>query len=397
MLPILTIAAGCYVLYTILIAIYHLYWNSLAHIPCRKTWVIFPISKQIASLRGKLDSEIRQMHLDHGPIIRLGPRELSFTTAQAWADIYGFGHPQLPKTRRSPLNEVHNIISADDANHARFRKAMSHAFSEKALRDQEILMTRYIDLLIEKLGDIAVTGLKTDMVKWYNYTTFDLIGDLAFGQSFECLVNSQTHFWVENILRFVRTGALLRVGYEYPNLLRIIQLFMSSKSREIRKAQFAWTKETVLNRINNKNLQGRKDFMESMLRYKGHELELNESELISNSNILVLAGSETTATLLCGVTYYLSKNYRILKRATDEVRAQFEHEEEITFTTATAKLPYMLACLNEALRRYPPFPGTMTRTTLAGDPTTISGIDVPAYVSLPHSGGNGSSFTSPTC
>jgi cytochrome P450 len=382
MLLLLVVPVGCYVFYTILIAIYYLYWDALAHIPGRKTWIVFPISKQIASLRGTLDSETRQMHLDHGPIIRLGPRELSFITAQAWTDIYGFGHPQLPKTQRRPKNEVHSIISADDADHARFRKAMSHAFSEKALRDQEILMKRYIDLLIEKLSDIAVSGLKTDMVKWYNYTTFDLIGDLAFGQSFGCLLNSQTHFWVEYILKFVRAGALLRIGYDYPNLMRIFQLFISSNSSEIRKSQFAWTRKTVLNRINNKDLQGRKDFLESMLRYKGHEFELSEPELISNSNILVLAGSETTATLLCGVTYYLLKNSGSLKRATDEVRTQFEHEEEITFTTATAKLPYMLACLNEALRRYPPFPGTMTRKTLAGDPTKVSGIHVPADVSL---------------
>jgi cytochrome P450 len=379
---ILTISIFFYVVYTACSTVYQLYWSPLAAVPGRKLWITFPILKHIAALRGRMDLEIRQMHDDHGPIIRLGPREVSFITSQAWTDIYGWGHRQLPKTQRFSKDEVQNIITANDANHTRFRKAISHGFSDKALRDQEQLIKKYIDLLMEKLRDVAEVGTKTDMVKWYNYTTFDLIGDLTFGQSFNCLASAKTHFWVSNVLKFIRSGTILRLGFDYPVLIKVFQLLVPKSVAEARRLQFAWTKDTVLKRINNEDLHGRGDFMDSMLRHKGDKDELSEDELISNSNILVLAGSETTATLLCGVTYYLAKDPRVLKIATDEVRTNFEQEEEITFTAATAKLPYMLACLNEALRRYPPVPTTLTRVTIADGPTTISGINVPPKVRI---------------
>jgi cytochrome P450 len=38
-------------------------------------------------------------------------------------------------------------------DHSRYRKSLAHAFSEKALRDQEPLIGKYVDLLIEKLKE----------------------------------------------------------------------------------------------------------------------------------------------------------------------------------------------------------------------------------------------------
>lgn len=52
-------------------------------------------------------------------------------------------------------------------------------------------------------------------------------------------------------------------------------------------------------------------------------------QLESNSSILVIAGSETTATALAGATYFLLKNPDTMAKLTDEVRSTFTTEEEI--------------------------------------------------------------------
>jgi hypothetical protein len=54
-------------------------------------------------------------------------------------------------------------------------------------------MKAYVDLLIRKLKGVAAARTPTDMVKWINFTTFDLIGDLSIGKSFGCLNDSQYH------------------------------------------------------------------------------------------------------------------------------------------------------------------------------------------------------------
>jgi cytochrome P450 len=88
-------------------------------------------------------------------------------------------------------------------------------------------------------------------------------------------------------------------------------------------------------------------------------------ELEKTSETLVIAGSDTTATLLTGATYILCKNPSKLARLTCEVRSAFTTESEITISSVN-NLPYVLAVLDEALRLFPPVPGTAYRLTNPG-------------------------------
>lgn len=91
-----------------------------------------------------------------------------------------------------------------------------------------------------------------------------------------------------------------------------------------------------------------------------------------------MAGSETTATLLAGVTYLLLSNPSTLHQLTEEVRSTFADEGEINMTSVN-KLGYMLACLNEAMRVYPPVPTGLPRVVPSSG-RTILGSQVPGKV-----------------
>jgi len=69
-------------------------------------------------------------------------------------------------------------------------------------------------------------------------------------------------------------------------------------------------------------------------------------------------------------------------QVTEEVRTAFQAESDINFTTAPSRLTYMQACLDEALRLYPPAPFLSPRLTPPGI-TEIAGHQVPGGVSLP--------------
>lgn len=102
----------------------------------------------------------------------------------------------------------------------------------------------------------------------------------------------------------------------------------------------------------------------------------------SNSGLFVFAGSETTATLLSGTTYYLLRNPEKMARLVKEVRGTFKSEEDINFRSVS-ELKYLVACLEEGLRIYPPVPtGLPRRVPPGGD--TIAGKFVPEGVCLPH-------------
>ncbi|KAM0145507.1 hypothetical protein ACHAPG_011587 [Botrytis cinerea] len=372
-----------YLLYTLISTIRVLYYHSLSRIPGPKLWIAFPIFRYISMIQGKQDIVIRALHQKYGEVVRIGPNEASFITTQAWRDIYGHGHKQLPKLHNSASNHL-DIISSNDIDHSRLRKAMSHAFSAKGLQTQEPVLHSYVDKLISKLEHEAKSRSPVDMVMWYNLTTFDLIGDLTFGQSFGGLENSRYHFWVSTIFDSVRVIPFIKVKDIYPMFFQLIKPFMSKDLANARERQDKYMETVVEKRLTNHEPSGVVDFMDSMTRHRGEKEGLSDEELAANSSILVVAGSETTATLLSGVTFFLLKNPVAMKRLTDEVRSVMQSEEDITFANASANLPYMLACLEEALRMYPPVPTGLQRVT--NSTTTISGCEVPAntIVSVHH-------------
>ncbi|KAA8641482.1 uncharacterized protein ATNIH1004_001947 [Aspergillus tanneri] len=168
---------------------------------------------------GRIPQTIRDLHVKYGKVIRIAPDELSFVDGDAWKPIYGTrpGHGQKPKDVRvfpPTANNVPSIIQSNDADHSRFRRLLSHAFSGNN-RGQEPIVRGYIDLLIQRLHENANDENKpVDMVSWYNYTTFDVIGDLAFGEPFGCLEESRYHPWGDTIAGNGFLGAQLLPVYQ---------------------------------------------------------------------------------------------------------------------------------------------------------------------------------------
>ena len=118
----------------------------------------------------------------------------------------------------------------------------------------------------------------------------------------------------------------------------------------------------------------------SILRHND-ERGMTEAELKANCGVLVIAGSETSATLLSGLIFHLLKTPQALQKLQEEIRGSFQSTSDMTFL-AEVKLPYMQACIEEALRIYPPVPTAMPRRT-PPEGFVIDGQFIPGSVRLP--------------
>jgi len=67
------------------------------------------------------------------------------------------------------------------------QKTLSHGFSKKALWEQEEIIQGFVNKLMNNSHGFTASGETFNIVKWYNFITFDVFGDLSFGQSFGCL------------------------------------------------------------------------------------------------------------------------------------------------------------------------------------------------------------------
>lgn len=260
------------------------------------------------------------------------------------------------------------VIAANREDHRRQRRQMSHAFSQGSIHEQEGIIKIYIDKLITEVESRARKQETLDIVSWLNFTTFDIIGDLSFADSFGSL-EGDTAF-VDNIFVGLKGQSLSSFLRFFPLMKAPLMLLMGSK--ELLIAQKAGVANEQLGIVKaqermameeNIERSGRRDFATYMLRRgKDGEEVLSPIEVMINSTTLVIAGSETTATSLSGTLFLLSRseNASKLQRVVDEVFTAFSDESAIDMTS-TAHLQYLAAILEESLRMYPPAPALSPR------------------------------------
>lgn len=288
----------------------------------------------------------------------------------------------------APNDKPQNIITTNDhAVHARIRKLLGTSFSERSLRSQQPTIESYTDLLISRLRALpedskdGSRGVVVDMVDWVNYFAVDIIGDLAVGESFDCLRNSDYHPWVKIIFSFGKGMVFAAAARYYP---AVEWLFMMALSRSVMELQRKYT-DFVNERINRRlNLKAdRPDFLTPVMKDNPNFENMSLGEIESTFAVILIAGSETTATSLCGLLNHLVKpeNKDALEKLVCEIRGTFLREEDITIE-ATKTLTYLEAVINEGLRICNPLPGGLQRVVPKGG-ETYAGHFVPEKVYSP--------------
>lgn len=179
------------------------------------------------------------------------------------------------------------------------------------------------------------------------------------------------------IFSTIKCSMYHEVASFFPWFKRLIFALIPKESEHKRSENQRLSKEKLTRRMNHGG--ERPDLIEGLLRNKD-ELGLTFSQLQGNSTLLIIAGSETTATLLSGITYLLGIHTDALANLTEEIRTTFKSEDEIDFVSVS-NLPYLVACLEEALRIYPPAPLGLIRQVPKGG-GTVAGHYVPEDVGV---------------
>jgi averantin hydroxylase len=221
-----------------------------------------------------------------------------------------------------------------------------------------------------------------------------MTGDLAFGEPFYCLRDMKPHPWIEALARNLNSIYVVNIFRRY-NLFWLVPYLASKEVLKQRMANYLFSKGKIEARLEFDGERG--DFWDKVIAKSLPVLEpekqpfvkegvypaefrgMTRDEMVSNASTLVVGGSETTATLLSGVTYLLLRNPDKMRKLVDEIRNRFKNEDEISIHSV-AELKYLLAVLDEALRMYPPVPMNPNRLVPKGG-VVVCGKFVPEGVS----------------
>jgi cytochrome P450 len=167
---------------------------------------------------------------------------------------------------------------------------------------------------------------------------------------------------------------LYYIFYYWPIMRKLRSIIADERVVQGRVNWYKWVAQQTQTRASRETQ--RPDFMTEILKHNGEKgISMSMEELESNASIMLTAGSETTATLLSGVTFLLLKNPTVLQKLIDEVRGKWKTYEEITLDQVN-NTPYLIAVLQEALRWYPPVPTGFERRVGKGG-AVVSGYFVP--------------------
>ncbi|EAA63249.1 hypothetical protein AN3281.2 [Aspergillus nidulans FGSC A4] len=310
------------------------------------------------SMGGRFHRAIDEQHRRYGPVFRVSPNELSFASVASWKDIYGHRATGKPPLIKSKFYEIYGAgfgslcigSERDPEKHTRMKKSLSPAFSLRSLGDQEVIVSQCVDRFVSRMGEPELNAGGLNMTKWYEMVAFDILGELAFGESFHSIEDDNfRHFPVVALIA------------------KLLSPFLDS----IRKKHTGYTRNKVAQRIRSSS--PRKDFMANLIG-KVESNEMSREELTAHASTLVIAGGETVATFLAATTFYLLRDDAVYQKLKAEIRGQFNTYEEITCATAQ-NLPYLQAVISEGLRIYPPGSQGFPRISPGA---SIDGIWIPA-------------------
>lgn len=382
--------AGVIILRFVLNCLYNVYFHPLRKYPGPTIAAATGLVFFHRLMRGEEVLWVTEMHKQYGEVVRLGPDRLSYITPQAWKDIADPGagkrlENSKDKTKFGPDLHDYTTLGAKQVTiaHRSRRRVVAPGFSDRALKLQEPLIVGYLNSLVRFIKDHAINSPTNgfDIVKLLNCMTFDVMADLSFGEPLGLLEQSELSPWVQSVLGNVRRMSVSWLAREYKWLNLLIKLFTPKEVMEGAHFHYNHSYERVEKRIDRGIDIGKPDIWKLVLE-KGGESGLSKRQMTADAAAFMMAGTETTATLLSGLTYLLLKHPHYLQRLQAEVRAL--SKEDLKLETL-AHLPFMAACIQEALRVYPPAPITFFRAVPKGG-NIICGDWIPegTRVGVPH-------------
>ncbi|KAF5326171.1 hypothetical protein D9611_000819 [Ephemerocybe angulata] len=367
-----------------------------------KLWIIW------LAYRGKLHLYYKSLHDIYGPIVRIGPNDLSINEKKLIPFILGSrGMPKGPiwDARRNRQlgsdREYHAVIDVRDLNiHAQLRRRWNEAFSNEPLKDyQEILAPRvqqlcdHLEELCQSSGGVA----SFDLAKWISFFAFDFMGDMAFGGGFELMRDQDA----QGVWKGMEKGLtqVSRLFSDYAVLLTrlsnrnqsIIQHalwvavtfqsipFFSSGMRKFARFAMDQAKRRISSEVKRKDLfYHLYEATADPSNASSYEAQL--SAAVTDSTLIIIAGSDTSASVMSSVMSLLLRHPHAHRRLIDELEEAFPtidcDDRRIIEVEKLQKLHYLNAVINEAMRLLPPVPSSIQRGPPKGSGGKLLGDDI---------------------
>ncbi|KAI1411126.1 cytochrome P450 [Hypoxylon sp. FL1857] len=392
-----------------------------AHWSCSisPAWILW------ARFKSRENRTLHAAHQQHGPIVRVGPNELSVNSVEVVKTIYQGGFEKHQWYSVFNNYGVPCTFSSLQAKHHSLRKRwVSHVYSKSYINASPALAAQAHTILNKRLLPLIQASTRAsqqphgvDVHSLFCAAAMDFISGYCFGASRRAdFIRRRAYrsHWLT--LYFTRKGHSF-FAQELPRLSNALRLvgvrltpsWVDAANRELE----AWCKERSDGAIRflEREARGEEEAaldtkddpvvvrallagIEKEVRTSGeaslvYDTAIRQRHLSVASEVFdhVLAGQETTGVALTYLSYHLSQSLDLQRELREELltlkpNMRLDRDGKVKHPDSKQLdgLPILHAVVMETIRRYAPAGGPEPRVTPQSSPTRIGPYEVPGGV-----------------
>ncbi|RAK99283.1 cytochrome P450 [Aspergillus ibericus CBS 121593] len=317
-----------------------------------KSWQLF--SDQVALQR------------KYGDFVRTGPREITIFHPSAIPIIYGSQSPCIKSAWYHQVSRLDTETSVnttrDPALHRLRRRAWDRGLGVKALAQYESRIISKAESLITELK--CRLNKPLNISQWTMFYSFDVMGLVGFSHDFKQLETATEHYAIKGMHdQLFMLGLLNQIPWlSYP-LNALQPLSGGFGSFKMYCSQMVKERQQAYNHSPDKTPQDIISWLLKAQAEKDRSAPPTPKALHEDSNVLILAGSDTTATTLACALHYLATHPTIYKTLQSHLDHLFPNPTHPPTYTKLRNIPYLDAILKETMRLKPAVPSGQPRVT----------------------------------
>nr|BAL05078.1 cytochrome P450 [Phanerodontia chrysosporium] len=337
-------------------------WHPLARYPGPLLAKVTKLYHALMVSKGKQHVYIKALHDQYGDIVRIGPNEVSIRDAACIQPLMGAqGLAKGPSwSGRSMFPPISPLIGIrDPAEHARRRRPWNRAFNTNGIKEFMPTIQTRVQQLAEHLGERH--GQALDLAEWFSFFTYDFMGDMIFGGWTEMMRDGGD---LQGLWTRVKAG--LHAGM-VPEHVPWVAYYAKKIPSVVRKV--SEMRGMGISRAKMRYQQGStsKDLFYYLSNEDGSEKVTPPPEVVTSDGALALvAGSDTTSSVLSNLFYCLLRDPVSYKRLQEEVDKFYPPGENSLDPRHINNMPFLEAVINEAMRLYPVVPSGSQRSPEIG-------------------------------
>ncbi|KID99278.1 Cytochrome P450, partial [Metarhizium majus ARSEF 297] len=375
----------CLLLVGFILQRWYVYWR-LRHIPG-------PVSANISDFARVRWVHTKTAHLKHqelhakyGDVVRMGPNMVSIGNPSAVPQLYpmrrGFPKSDFYIPLR-PYSRVGGALPAiftslDEELHSNLKKPVAQIFSLSNVVTFESLVDDVLKVVAKQFdGRFSTNDEIFDLSEWLQFFAFDVMGTLTFNKRYGFLEEGKDVGGKLNaVWLFMKQAApMMQVPWLdkilYKN--RVVDVLRHTPGNSLLKFVGDTIRERQSRYKAEKHAQTpheRQDFLDRYIEIQRSNDNIPAWAVTSWTFSNVIAGSDSVGTVMQTVMYNLLKSPHTLKKLVRELEEAGVSRPYPKWNQVST-LPYLDACVLEALRVHPPFALPFERVVPEGGITML--------------------------